>query len=230
MKILNLYAGIGGNRKLWTGCDVTAVEWDKKIAEVYKELYPEDTVIVGDAHEYLLHHRKDFDGIWSSPPCPTHSDIRRMAVHAGCYEAKYPDMGLYQEIIFLDNFFKGVFVVENVKPYYTPLIEARERGRHLFWSNFYIPLFDQVDGRTKHNDITNSSTVYGISLKNRDIDDKRKVLRNMVNPDLGLHVFNAMKSASCAKSLGKKNNTKDSLQTAHNSQIMPCQQMTMDFV
>jgi len=28
-KVLNLYAGIGGNRKLWTDVDVTAVEWDE---------------------------------------------------------------------------------------------------------------------------------------------------------------------------------------------------------
>ena len=34
MKVLNLYAGIGGNRKLWTNCEVTAVELDQKIAAV----------------------------------------------------------------------------------------------------------------------------------------------------------------------------------------------------
>lgn len=35
MKILNLYAGIGGNRALWENCEVTAVELDEKIADVY---------------------------------------------------------------------------------------------------------------------------------------------------------------------------------------------------
>ena len=74
MKILNLYAGVGGNRKLWGGeHDITAVELDAQIAEVYADLYPNDTVIVGDAHEYLLENYMDFDFIWSSPPCPSHS-------------------------------------------------------------------------------------------------------------------------------------------------------------
>lgn len=57
MKVLNLYAGIGGNRKLWPAeCEVTAVELNPEVAEVYKENFPHDTVIVGDAHEYLLEH------------------------------------------------------------------------------------------------------------------------------------------------------------------------------
>jgi DNA (cytosine-5)-methyltransferase 1 len=37
MRILNLYAGIGGNRKLWTDCEVTAVENVQHIADVYKQ-------------------------------------------------------------------------------------------------------------------------------------------------------------------------------------------------
>lgn len=53
MKVLNLYAGIGGNRMLWTGCRVTSVERDPNIAAVYKSLAPDDTVIVADAHAYL---------------------------------------------------------------------------------------------------------------------------------------------------------------------------------
>ena len=33
MKILNLYAGIGGNRKLWKDVQVTAVELNSEIAK-----------------------------------------------------------------------------------------------------------------------------------------------------------------------------------------------------
>lgn len=67
MKILNLYAGIGGNRKLWgNNYEITAIELDEKIAAVYKELYPNDNVIVADAHTYLLKHFREFDFIWSS--------------------------------------------------------------------------------------------------------------------------------------------------------------------
>ena len=74
MKILNLYAGIGGNRKLWdNNHEVTAVEINKEVSEAYKNLFPNDTVIVSDAHEYLLDHYKEYDFIWSSPPCPSRS-------------------------------------------------------------------------------------------------------------------------------------------------------------
>ena len=48
-------------------------------------------------------------------------------------------MGLYEEIIFLDNMFSGKYVVENVIPYYEPLIPAHKRGRHLYWTNFNLP-------------------------------------------------------------------------------------------
>lgn len=78
MKVLNLYAGIGGNRKLWgDDIEVTAVEYNEDIANIYKENYPNDNVIVGDAHQYLLDHFREYDFIWSSPPCPTHSKVRK---------------------------------------------------------------------------------------------------------------------------------------------------------
>ena len=73
MKILNLYAGIGGNRKLWSDeHEITSVEYDQGIADIYHDHYPNDTVIVTDAHGYLLEHYSEYDFIWSSPPCPTH--------------------------------------------------------------------------------------------------------------------------------------------------------------
>ena len=78
MKILNLYAGIGGNRKLWGDKhEVTAVEIDPEIAKIYQDFFPKDKVVVGDAHQFLLEHYKEFDFIWSSPPCPTHSRLRK---------------------------------------------------------------------------------------------------------------------------------------------------------
>ena len=145
MKILNLYACLGGNRYKWNevkeDIEVTAVELDPEAARLYQERFPNDTVIVADAHQYLLDHYKEFDFIWSSPPCPTHSKAR-FAV-ANNYEtnthAVYPDMKLYQEVIFLQNYFKGKYVVENVVPYYEPLIPAKKRGRHLYWTNFNLP-------------------------------------------------------------------------------------------
>ena len=141
MKILNLYACLGGNRYKWNevkeDIEVTAVEWDEELAKLYQERFPNDKVIVADAHQYLLDHYKEFDFIWSSPPCPTHS--RLVTSNKNKIKMKYPDMKLYQEVIFLDNFFKGKYVVENVIPFYTPLIPSNKRGRHLYWTNFNLP-------------------------------------------------------------------------------------------
>ena len=142
MKILNLYACLGGNRYKWdevADVEVTAVELDPELARMYQERFPNDTVIVADAHQYLLDHYKEFDFIWSSPPCPTHSRARFWGVGANGKNPIFPDMKLYQEILFLQHHFKGKYVVENVIPYYKPLIEAKEKDRHLYWTNFNLP-------------------------------------------------------------------------------------------
>ena len=142
MKILNLYACLGGNRYKWdevTDVDVTAVELDPAAAELYQERFPNDKVIVADAHKYLLDHYKEFDFIWSSPPCPTHSRARYWGIGANGKNPIYPDMKLYQEIIFLQHHFKGKYCVENVIPYYKPIIPGIERNRHLYWVNFNLP-------------------------------------------------------------------------------------------
>ena len=146
VKILNLYACLGGNRYKWdevADIEVTAVEWDEELAKLYQERFPSDKVIVADAHQYLLDHYKEFDFIWSSPPCPTHSRARGWNT---TLETKYPDMKLYEEIILLETVskgkdarFKGKYVVENVIPYYEPLIPAIKRHRHLYWTNFNLP-------------------------------------------------------------------------------------------
>ncbi len=68
MKILNLYAGIGGNRQLWGDeHEITAVEYDPNIAKMYEDLYPNDNVIVADANQFLLKNDKNYDFIlWKS--------------------------------------------------------------------------------------------------------------------------------------------------------------------
>lgn len=188
MKILNLYCGIGGNRKLWGGCPITAVENDEAIAAIYKSRFPDDEVIIGDAHAYLLEHFQEFDFIWSSPPCPTHSRMNTSLSGFGVY--RYPDMKLYQEIIFLKHFFKGKFVVENVIPYYKPLIAPTAiLDRHMFWSNFDISPFKKerdidVSRATKEE----LAQYLGFNLP-KDAKNQRKLLRNAVYPLLGLHVY-----------------------------------------
>ena len=108
IKVLNLYAGIGGNRKQWPNdeIEVTAIEINPEIATIYHDFFPKDNVIVADAHQYLLEHFKEFDFIWSSPPCPTHSRMRNLKNVQDCKDV-YPDMQLYQEILLLKHFFNG---------------------------------------------------------------------------------------------------------------------------
>ena len=145
IKILNLYACLGGNRYKWdevANIEVTAVELDSEAARLYQERFPNDNVIVADAHQYLLDHYKEFDFIWSSPPCPSHSRARywNSSNYDTTTQAIYPDMKLYQEILFLQHYYKsGKWVVENVIPFYEPLVPAIKRGRHLYWSNFKFP-------------------------------------------------------------------------------------------
>lgn len=193
MKILNLYAGIGGNRKLWGDeHEIVAVEIDPNIAKIYQKFFPKDKVIVADAHQYLLDHFSEFDFIWSSPPCPTHSRMRMN------HKKKiYPDMRLYQEIIFLKHFFKGKWVVENVIAYYDFLIKPKILHRHAFWSNFEIEDIE-IEGLgtckvLKEREFLQKKL--GFDLNEFSGVDKRLLLRNCVVPKLGLHVFVQSKSS-----------------------------------
>lgn len=202
MKILNLYAGIGGNRKLWGDeHEITAIEYDEKISLIYKDLYPKDEVIVCDAHEYLLQNYNRFDFIWASPPCPTHSVTNHFLNAQGII--RYPDMTLYQEIILLKHFFKGKFCIENVKSYYDPLIKPQISGRHYFWANFNIPnlYFDKQIGRMNGSKKTikggntqgklreNNHRSLGFDLDKYIYPNKEKLLNNCVSPEIGLAIL-----------------------------------------
>lgn len=203
MKILNLYAGIGGNRKLWGDeHQVTAVEYHPGIAAHYQKLYPNDNVIIADAHQYLIDHVLDgWDFIWSSPPCPSHSRINT----DGNHPPRYPDMKLYEEIIMLgNNWYKGKWVVENVIPYYEPLIRpAIELDRHLFWNNFKVTRIDVIPEKPL-KDQSGTQDRYGFNLKGVDVghNKRQQVIRNLVDPEIGLHFLN------CAQGIIKANNSK----------------------
>lgn len=202
MKILNLYAGIGGNRKLWgDGHDITAVEIDPDIAAIYAEWYPGDTVIVGDAHQYLLDHFAEYDFIWSSPPCPTHSRFRFMTTKMTnpkySRPIKYPDMALYQEIILLKHYFKGKYIVENVKSYYEPLYKPQEFDRHYAWANFDVPSFKSNNKGFIKNHVTGLKELHGFDISKYKLGSRKdQILRNAVNPEAGLAIFNAAWSQS----------------------------------
>jgi DNA (cytosine-5)-methyltransferase 1 len=191
MKILNLYAGIGGNRRLWgSEHEVTAVEYDPAIAAIYKDFFPEDEVVVADAHEYLLENRKNFDFIWSSPPCQTHSSFRHnINVRFRGTKPAYPDMKLYQEIIFLQHNSEALWLVENVIPYYEPLIAGKKINRHLYWSNFEIPNLPKVNEKIRSNQIPGLQELHGFDLSKYKLSNKRQILRNCVYPETGLEIL-----------------------------------------
>jgi DNA (cytosine-5)-methyltransferase 1 len=201
MKILNLYAGIGGNRKLWDPKhEVVSVEYDEAIANVYADLFPNDELVVGDAHEYLRKHHEEFDFIWSSPPCQTHSSFRyNIGVRFRGVEPKFPDMTLYEEIVFLRYHSEALWLVENVVPYYDPLIPAVKIGRHLYWSNFNLPDLPAPVDNIRGNQIPQLQELHGFDLSKYRLPNKRQVLRNCVTPEVGRAILESAETKKGAK-------------------------------
>lgn len=182
---------------MWKNCEVTAVELEPKIAAVYQNLHQNDNVVIADAHQYLLDNHENFDFVWTSPPCQTHSKMAKATRHK---LRRYVDMSLYQEILFLTHFFKGKFIVENVVPHYTPLISPSKKiGRHLFWSNFNF----SAEEIKQPKDFINMCNLKG----KKAMQDwlglhyeeniyyggnhcPAQILRNCVHPELGLQIYN----------------------------------------
>tara|TARA_R110000782_G_scaffold84027_1_gene164202 strand:- start:430 stop:1071 length:642 start_codon:yes stop_codon:yes gene_type:complete len=198
MKILNLYACLGGNRYKWNevkeDIEVTAVELDPELARLYQDRFPNDKVIIADAHQYLLDHFDEFDFVWSSPPCPTHSRLNSMIIK-NTGKVRYPDMKLYEEIIILKKWFKGKFVVENVIPYYELLIPGIKRDRHIYWTNFNLP--NNLGDRSKKdlNKITckELQKFHKINLSNyKGKQNKLKISKNLVDYEAGKTIFETM--------------------------------------
>jgi DNA (cytosine-5)-methyltransferase 1 len=215
MKILNLYSCLGGNRYKWDEVakeagieiEVTAVELDPETARLYQERFSNDIVIVADAHQYLLEHFKEFDFICSSPPCPTHSRVRMSQKNRDTFENKYPDMKLYEEILLLKHQYNGKYVVENVIPYYEPLIQAQKRGRHLYWSNFILPT--ELGERKLNGSLTLMKDELNTLCKFHDYDFRKykgeqsvtKMARNLVDYEAGRTILET------ALNIVKKSNT-----------------------
>lgn len=210
IKVLNLYACLGGNRYKWdevANIEVTAVELDEDLAKLYQKRFPNDTVIVADAHEYLLNNYKDFDFIWSSPPCPTHSRARfwNAVSDKTSTVPMYPDMKLYQEILFLKHWFKGKFCIENVIPYYQPMIPGQKRDRHLYWTNFSLP--GKLSNRTKQytgikDDIKKLSDYHNFDFTTYNGKQKLyKIARNLVDYEAGKTIFESATRAILSKPL-----------------------------
>ena len=207
IKVLNAYCGIGGNRKHWTDCEVTAVEMNPEIAKIYQDFFPDDKVVVGDAHQFLLDHYKEFDFIWTSPPCPSHSQVNHFLNAQGII--RYQDMALWQEIVFLKYFCVGDYCVENVKSFYDPMFNPQKRGRHFFWANFKIPheLKSLKIGRMaklkdgQRGDDRHKLLGHGFDLSAYNGINKEHVLRNCVTPGIGEAIFNRVTERMDARTI-----------------------------
>ena len=75
--------------------------------------------------------------------------------------------------------------------YYEPLIKPRKLNRHYFWINFDV---DEVDIETTG---IHARTTKSVKLEKKKLQDitgfnlnDLTLLRNCVNPKLGLHIFN----------------------------------------
>ena len=106
-------------------------------------------------------------------------------------------MDLYAEIIFLQNYaaIESRWVIENVMPYYKPLVNPTVKiQRHLFWSNFYIR---PIRGDSKDiviNEVEINKSVYGFNISAYKLKHRKdQILRNLVNPKIGLYIYNCSK-------------------------------------
>lgn len=192
LRVLNAYAGIGGNRHLWPAeWRVTAVEWSPRVAAEYQARYPADTVIVADAHTYVMEHAHEFDAVWTSPPCPTHSRINNTR------KAKpKPDPSLWEQIAHLRGL--GIpYVVENVHTYYAPpILPDLVTERHYYWTSCPPVLMSHhwtpaKLGR-KHETADELADNYGLPrLAPGSVPDRRLAMRNAVLPSEGLEIARA---------------------------------------
>jgi DNA (cytosine-5)-methyltransferase 1 len=203
LKIFNGYCGVGGNRLKWPDdeIEVVACDHNEEILAVYQRQFPNDECVLGDCHEYLRQNFENFGMIWVSPPCPTHSKMAKATRHKN---RKYPDMKLYEEILFLDAFFKGIWVVENVLPFYEPLITPTTTvGRHCFWSSgsFTVEDVDRPAGFIQLSNQAGKKALqdwlgihFDENIYYAGNHCPAQVLRNCVHPDIGLSVYKQLLS------------------------------------
>lgn len=200
MKILNLFAGIGGNRTLWgEEHEIVAVESNQQILDIYISRFPNDEYVLGDALTVLRQHGEEFDFIWASPSCTTHTSMNVLTKGKYGTLPEIPDdRSLYGLIRWLQIWFKGKWVVENVKDYMGFLIPPTSNlDRHYFWSNFTIPekSFPR-EGNIAKEDFASLARFHKINENiipfykwDRNHDFRWTVLRNCVDYRIGKYIL-----------------------------------------
>ena len=116
-------------------------------------------------------------------------------------------MKLYQEIIFLDKWFNGKYVVENVIPYYEPLKPAKKRGRHLYWTNFNLPnnLNERKSSIMEGKDeVTKWCAFHEFDFyKYKGNQRTDKIARNLVDYEAGKTIFETYLGIERAKDINQ---------------------------
>ena len=194
MRILDLFAGVGGTSKgihraaaeQNVKLEYVAIDYDPSVLYAHQKFCPEDFTILRNAWNYDF---SGYDFIWASPPCQSHSVLNYTLRR---YD---PDMRLYELIKKLRNSGKD-FIVENVHPYYQPPIPWNfEVNRHVFWSNLPIPSFRVVEKRKAFGElgVTDLLDYHGVDKSVlshvRGAQRRRQLLRNMVNPEISRRIF-----------------------------------------
>ncbi|MCE4607314.1 MAG: DNA cytosine methyltransferase [Desulfurococcales archaeon] len=189
IKILDLFAGMGGVAKgiqgyldkLGLDYEYIAVDIDPIVLKLHKEFNPKSIVIRRDAYSFTVDELMQYDFIWASPPCQSHSKLNAIRKRFN------PDHRLWYLIHRLYNTYRP-FVVENVQLYYKPLFKPKTKiGRHLFWSN--LPITDKCSIHLPYKELkmmnihdlieyhkVPTKILIGVSYMR-----KRKYLRNMVH-------------------------------------------------
>ncbi len=173
-KVLNLYAGVGGNRELWENVEVDAVDNNLERISIYEDNFPKDGVFLKDVNDYLDDvDLNKYHFIWASPPCQTHSIMMRFQDYNHS-----PDLNsLYGLMIDLKQKYdyQGKWAIENVTPRYgliygTAFPIPVKLGRHYIWANYPIESKDFPS-----DDVKNMQ--------------KGGIERIRMNPNIGLYVF-----------------------------------------
>lgn len=189
MKILNLYAGIGGNRKLWSEHSVLAVEIDPIIAKCYQDNFPGDELVIEDAIQFVEENDLSrFDVIWASPPCLTHSQWNMVN------GPKIPRVtDIYGLILFFNHTRRDPWVIENVNPWYKTLIPMNfQVGRHYFWSNYPMPSKRFGPSKINYRSFRQLSKEYDLDVKRIEKLTqlrRRQIVRNCVHPEIGKYIL-----------------------------------------
>ena len=213
MRILNLFAGIGGNRTLWGDKhQITAVEYDPNIVKMYEERFPYDEMIIADAYEFCEDHYTEYDFIWASPPCQTHNK----SMYRPNVKKRMPDFKLYEMIFFLQQWCECKWIVENVEVIDEVIRHNSQVGRHLIWCNFLIPnkkfpksyktkTYIGSDGKKHNGGLADLSLAELIKLHKINIKIshplKRSILRNCVDYRIGKYILDQVKNKQIQQTL-----------------------------